>query len=159
MRRQYSIWFFFSLFFLYALISTFLFTVTAGGWTGLLLVAPAWLIAYGVTSLVLLVIAVMKTLQKKKKITLNTKILPFLLGAQVLTMLLNIGDCGDDPGVYAFWQVTLYGAEAFCWPNPGSDINTLVVFLGISIAIYVALLLMFLSSMKSADASSSPQTT
>lgn len=96
----------------YALISNYLFLLTSGGWSSLFY--------HMITPFVYLVIIITSAItafinhKKDKKVKVHLCFILVLLCIQCIYLLLNFGDCGDNPGTYTFIEKTINGIWQYC---------------------------------------------
>lgn len=141
----------------YALLSLFLFLITGGGWTGVMVIMFGW-IPYGILFLILLISTGIQRKKNHRWIAIHTRDLSILLSLQAIVLLLNVGDCGDAPGVHFFIEKLAMLGRDVCHSGisiPDTWALPLFTLLKVSLWLY-AILLSLLSLRSVARATAEP---
>ena len=102
--EEMSVWSFVRMLILYLLLTLVLFLFTSGGWSSLM-VLFVWGLVLSVLGLIsLLWAAYLSSVYKKPLIIFDKRFFLILIIVQLITVLLNFNDNGDNPGHYTFIQ-------------------------------------------------------
>lgn len=133
----------------YTLVSLFLFLVTSGGWTGVVVVMFGW-IPYGILLLILLASVATQRKKNHKWIAIHKRDLSILLSLQAIALLLNIGDCGDAPGVHFFIEKLAMLGRDVCHSGVSiPDTWALPLFTLLKVSLWLYAILLSLLSLRS----------
>jgi len=133
-------WSFFGIFILYSVISIISFVFTSGGWTAFIFILPGSVLLFVICIFVLLIANLVS--KNKRELLLSNGLIYTLVGAHILTILFNVGDCGDGSGSFQFIQV-LMGTNGWSLCNTGRE----ALMSGLSpilFLVYILVLLVFL---------------
>ena len=101
-----------SILWMYLCISLILFLLTSHGWALLLYITTvntSILIIAGIISSVIIVIS--------KRFNLVKKQVPIMIALQIIAILFNYGDCGDEKGGFSFFERVLgFNNAELCLP-------------------------------------------
>ena len=134
---------------LYAIISYSLFVFSSGGWHQIIFLYFGFI--FWITLLLIFSVSLLIRWRIKKKnlIFINADLLKLALATQILTILFNQSDCGDNPGSYPFFQIVFFKFHSnarLCSQETSSRILTfwilcLLIYLTLVLINFVILLL------------------
>jgi|GEM_PF-1869958 hypothetical protein len=142
---QISSWNYIVLLLAYSWISLQLFIFTSGGWSVLfygIIVKYFYISIFVIFSAILLI-------RRQKVISVDKRLLIFLFSIQIAYLMLNFGDCGDNPGRYTFVESQLSGGtNMFCNHKNSSQIAIYSMVI-MPIAYSISFLLLIIKSLLS----------
>jgi|SRR3989344_2718289 len=125
---KWSIWRFLLVWLFYGILSILALTFSSTGWTALIILMGTT-IFYGGVLVISTVISLIFASQGIKEVLVSKKVLRSIVFLQVLTILFNYGDCGDNPGGSIF-LLRIFSSNDCLISSSGS--NPLIwVFLGL----------------------------
>ena len=101
--KKLSLWEFLVLLFVYSLVSIGIFTLSSGG-LSILFILPGTVLFFTVIFLLAGITSLVFYRRGIREIVISKKVLSLVAVAQILTIFLNYGDCGDSDGSYLFFQ-------------------------------------------------------
>jgi len=96
------LWPFWGLLVLYSVVSAILLFITSSGWTSFIFILPATIIFYSSLIFISFVLTLVLYTVGGRMISISRKHIYILLGLQLITLLLNTGDCGDNEATLTF---------------------------------------------------------
>jgi hypothetical protein len=139
-------WKFFWLFLLYIVVAGALLLLTTGGWGGLGVALIDWPVLIFFL-FVVLIATIVRNSRGLKSVNIARGSFWVLIAAQILTLLFNVGDCGDTGGSYSFIQKVLSGfsADVYCSNTP-SSYHAITGAWNVTAFLFVAALIYFIYS-------------
>jgi len=133
-----NIWVFFSLYLIYATISSQLFFLTSGGWIAIFYYLGFGGVFYIVSSVLLFLNATFRTARKRTKVRINADFLLRIIALQTFVVLFNYSTCGTNMCYQGFLPTLLEDTSIPILFAPSYT----VVLLGL--LLYMGLLSLFL---------------
>lgn len=110
-----GIWRFFFLVLIYSIVSWLAFAFTSGGWAGVLFLVFFGPAVFGTLVLITFIASLVYGYKKKSKVGPPNYLLLLIIPVQVILLLFNVGDCGDNtPGTYLFYETVLNSGLIRC---------------------------------------------
>ena len=125
---------------IYTVLSTLAFLLTTGGWIGFLIISPLILIGMGLI-LISTLIKSWRLRNEYKSVTLPVSGLKVIFLLQLVSLLVNYSDCGDNPGG-SILLIRIFSPENWCQ----YDFLNFIPFLflsgiyGISVLVFIMVL-------------------